>query len=325
MWSIAVPASAMVRRLAFRAMGSEMALITVTDHPDADVRLNAARAMIDRLEERLSRFRASSELSTLNAQPGRPVRVSEELWDVLIHAMDGSRRTNGLYDPTIVGALERAGYDRPFEAVRGGGDAVPPGGPRVSWRDVGLDCGARRVTLPVGVRLDFGGIGKAWTADRAAGALSAAGPCLVDAGGDIAVRGVPAGWRGWPVGITDPRQPAETLTVLAVTGGGVATSGVDVRRWRRGGQMCHHIIDPRTGMPAATDLLSVTVVGPDAMEANLYAVTTMILGSEEGLRYLAGQHGVEALAVRQDGGLRCTPGFPAHVWSEPRTGGRIDA
>jgi len=198
-------------------------------------------------------------------------------------------------------------------------------GRRAAWQDIGLDSAGCRVTLPAGVRLDFGGIGKAWTADRAAAALSSFGPCLIDAGGDISVRGAPAGWRGWPVGVTDPRNPVETLTVLAMADGGVATSGIDVRHWRRGGQMCHHIIDPRTGKPAATDLLSVTVVAPDAKEANLHAVAAMILGSEAGMRYLAAQRGVDALAVRQDGGLRCTEGFWAYVWSRPRAGGHIDA
>lgn len=89
--------------------------------------------------------------------------------------------------------------------------------------------------------------------------------------------------------------------------------------------MCHHIIDPRSGKPAETDLLSVTVVASDAKEANLYAVATMILGSDAGLQYLAAQRGVDALAVRQDGGLRCTEGFWAYVWSEPRPGRRADA
>jgi thiamine biosynthesis lipoprotein len=325
MTNVGAPASTIVRRVAFRAMGSEMTLLTVTDAPDASVHLTAVHLMIDRFEERLSRFRESSELSRLNAQPDRPVPVSDELWDVLIHAMDGARRTNGLYDSTILEALEHAGYDRPFDAVRDRGDVPSPGGRRAAWQDVGLDPGTHSVTLPAGVRLDFGGIGKAWATDRAAAALSSVGPCLVDAGGDIAVRGVPAGWRGWPVGITDPRDPAETLTVLAVADRGVATSGIDVRHWRRGGQMCHHIIDPRTGAPAETDLLSVTVVASDAKEANLHAVATMILGSDDGMRYLAAQHGVDALAVRQDGGLRCTEGFWAYVWSERRPRGRIDA
>ncbi|MHB8732245.1 MAG: FAD:protein FMN transferase [bacterium] len=325
MTSVAASPSGVVRRAEFRAMGSDMTLLTATEDADAAARLDAAHALVDRFEERLSRFRGSSELSRLNAQPGRPVPVSEELWDVLNHAMDGARRTNGLYDPTILEALERAGYDRPFDAVRDRGDLPAPAARRAAWQDVVLDSTDRRVTLPPGVRLDFGGIGKAWTADRVAAALSSVGPCLVDAGGDISVRGVPMGWQAWPVGVTDPRNPAETLTILGLADCGVATSGIDVRHWRRGGQMCHHIIDPRTGRPAETDLLSVTVVASDAKEANLHAVATMILGSDEGMRSLAAQRGVDALAVRQDGGLRCTDRFWAHVWSERRAGGRIDA
>ncbi len=312
-------------RLDFRAMGSNMTLITASSRADAPARLAAVRGMIERFEERLSRFRESSELSRLNARPGRPVRVSDELWDVLAAALDGTRRTDGLYDPTILEALERAGYDRPFDGVRDRADPAPPSPQRAAWHEVRLDARARTVTLPAGVRLDFGGIGKAWTADRAAAALSAFGPCLVDAGGDIAAMDAPAGWPGWPIGVTDPRNPTGTLTVLAVADRGVATSGIDVRHWRRGGEMCHHIIDPRTGRPAGSDLLSVTVVARDAGEANVHAVAALILGASDGLRYLAGQRDVDALAVRRNGALLCTAGFGAHVWSEGRLGGRIDA
>lgn len=194
--------------------------------------------------------------------------------------------------------------------------AKPPTGAGPSWEQVVLNPGARTVLLPPGVRLDFGGIGKAWAAERAAAALSSAGPCLVDAGGDIVARGTPAGWPGWQVGITDPHEPDRTLTTLALVDRAVATSGTDVRRWRRGGQMCHHIIDPRTGMPAETDLWSVSVVAESAADANVHAVAAVILGSEEGLRYLAAQSGVEGLAVRRDRVLCCTPGFGQYVWQE---------
>lgn len=305
-----------------------MALYSAGGDRRAGERLDAARALIDRAEARLSRFRSSSELSRLNALPGRPVPVSADLWDVMVHAMEGARGTRGLCDPAILGALESAGYDRSFDCIRGGhapetGDraAQPPACAGPSWEQVVLDPGARTVMLPPGMRLDFGGIGKAWAAERAAAALSFVGPCLADAGGDIVARGTPAGWPGWQVGITDPHEPDRTLTTLALADRAVATSGTDVRRWRRGAQVCHHIIDPRTGMPAETDLWSVSVVAANAVDANAHAVAALILGSEEGVRYLAAQPGVEALAVRRDRVLLCTPGFVQYVWPEKPAAG----
>jgi len=313
-----------VQRIEFRAMGCAMALYTASGDPSAEERLRAAHALIDRAEERLSRFRDSSELSRLNARPGRPVAVSADVWNVLAGAMEAARRTRGLYDPTILADLESAGYDRSFRAgLDRDGGTIPQATARArrSWADVVLDPDARTVTLPPGVRLDFGGIGKAWAAEQAAAALAAAGPCLVDAGGDIAARGAPAGRPGWPVGITDPHAPDRTLTTLAIADGAVATSGTDVRRWRRGAQKCHHVIDPRTGRPAQTDLWSVTVVAANAVDANVHAVAALILGSEEGLRYLAAQPGVEGLAVRRDRQLRCTAGFVHCIWPGTRAGG----
>jgi len=310
----------------FRAMGCQMALVVATeDAQAAAVHLAAARSLIDGLEDRLSRFRTTSELSHLNAHPARSMPVSEDLWEVLQLAIDGARRTGGLYDPTILDALESVGYDRPFQEMRGENGPLRRLTSRPdSWREIRLDSRARTVTLPSGARLDFGGIAKAWTAERAATSLSALGPCLVDAGGDIATRGAPPGRPGWPIGVADPRHPDRDLTTLVVAHRGVATSGVDFRRWRRDGTVYHHIIDPRTHLPARTDLWSVTVVAANAREANLHAITALILGSKEGLRYLAAQYDIEGLAVDQEGGVRTTPGFCRQVWSKWIAGGVTD-
>jgi thiamine biosynthesis lipoprotein len=124
-----------------------------------------------------------------------------------------------------------------------------------------------RIELEPGVRLDLGGIGKGYAAERAAEILAVAGPCLVNAGGDIAVRG-----GSWPVGV-------ESMT-LELTVGGLATSGRDRRRWRRAGRELHHLIDPTTGRPAETDLLRVTVLAADAVDAEVAAKALFLVGSE---------------------------------------------
>jgi thiamine biosynthesis lipoprotein len=331
----------------FRAMDCQMAAWVVsTDAHAAKCHLPATRDFILRVESKLSRFQPESELSGLNARPGQTVRVSPLLWEVIALALDAARRTGGLYDPTVVDALETAGYDRPFrEVVSGLGTQWKPQElrrtvgsncqelPRVplsfpeflrpaahdrrmtagrqgpSWGDIVVDSNTRGVTLPPGVRLDLAGIAKGWVAERAADRLSRLGPCLVDAGGDIAARGSPPGQPAWPVGVADPRNPHTDLALIPVRDQGVATSGVDYRRWTRDGVLQHHIIDPRTARPAPTDLLTVTVVAGDAIEADLHALVVMILGADAGFRYLECQPGVEGLLLCADGRRLATPGF----------------
>jgi thiamine biosynthesis lipoprotein len=310
------PAAGPLASVRFRAMGCELALWLAADEAGAAAPLAAARAFVATAEARLSRFAPDSELSRLNARPGEPVRVSELLWQAIETALAGARHTAGLYDPTLLDALEAAGYDRSFA---GGLDAPTPTRPlpvrRAGWADVRLDRAARSVTLPPGLRLDLGGVAKAWVAERVADRLAPHGPCLVDAGGDIALRGAPPGQGGWPIGVADPRRPDADLAVLVLRDRAVATSGIDYRRWQRGGSTQHHIIDPRTRRPAATDLLSATVVAADAAEANLHTIVALLLGAREGLAYLMRQDGVEGLLVQQDGALRATAGFAGHVHS----------
>jgi thiamine biosynthesis lipoprotein len=143
------------------------------------------------------------------------------------------------------------------------------------------------IELGAGVKLDLGGIGKGYAADRAAELLAAAGPCLVNMGGDIAVRG-----GAWPIGVT-----AE-LT-LELSGGGMATSGRDRRRWRRGDEDLHHLIDPSTGRPAAGTPLRVTVVAESATAAEV-AAKVAFLGGPVDLPHVVVTAGGETLVA---GGL----------------------
>jgi thiamine biosynthesis lipoprotein len=178
-----------------------------------------------------------------------------------------------------------AGYDRSFEEVA-------PEGPAPDWEDV--RCGGsvrvqgRTIELSGGTRLDLGGIAKGYAVDRAAELLAVAGPCLVNAGGDLAVRG-----GSWPVGVL----PGVTLEL---TRGAIATTGRDRRRWLRGGEEMHHVIDPDTGRPAATDLLQVTVVALTAAEAEILAKAAFLGADIDAPRVLVTADGRTVLA----GGLR---------------------
>jgi thiamine biosynthesis lipoprotein len=309
-----------LHHLAFSAMNCDMAAwVLAVDRSAACEHLEAVRQFMSMVEARLSRFRSESELCQLNARPGEAVPVSALMWEVTVCALRGAEDTGGLYDPTILGALEAAGYDRTFAEVVDDRRRPRPVRPRRrGWREIDLDGEAHRVTLPPGVRLDLGGIAKAWAADRAADRLFRLGPCLVDAGGDIAVRGGLPGAAGWPIGVADPRHGETDLALLLIGAGGVATSGVDYRQWRRGDNLQHHIIDPRLGRPAETDLLTVTVVGPSAMQADVHALAALILGARQGNRYLRAHPTVEGLLVRHDGARFATPGFMRYV---PSIGG----
>lgn len=245
----------------FRAMGTSVELAVDADRAE----FSAARAELERLEQVMSRFRPDSELSRLNRDG--EIDASPDLVDVVTRALDARDRTEGRFDPTVHDALIAAGYDRDY-------DELPADGPAPEGADCGGDVhvSGRRIRLADGVRLDLGGIGKGFAAERIAELLALDGPALVDTGGDIAVRGIPKA-GAWIVGVDDQ-------VTLAIDHGGVATSGLD-RRWRRGGSDQHHLIDPRTGRPAQTDLVRVTAVGSDAVEAEVLAKTLLLAGVDE--------------------------------------------
>jgi FAD:protein FMN transferase len=269
-----------IRRHAFRAMGTDIELLADGEPGD---RFAAVEAEFDRLETLLSRFRPDSELSRLNV--AGELDAGPDLLAVTRLALAARERTGGRFDPTVHDALVAAGYDRSFELVPEVAEArVRPG--RCGGA---VEISATTIRLGAGVRLDFGGIAKGYAVDRAASILAAAGPCLVNAGGDLAVRaGV------WPVGIEG------TDLVLELASGALATSGRDRRRWRRGGEELHHLIDPATGRPAEGDLVRVTVVAPSAVEAEVLAKVAFLGGDVDAPHVLFRADGTTVLG----GGLR---------------------
>lgn len=308
-----------MHHLSFRAMGCAMRATLAMPASDAPGALEPVPGWFAEWEAHLSRFRQDSELARLNAAAGHPVRVSIVLWEVLEAALASAKWTDGLATPTLLDAVERAGYDRSFETlmveetvVRGAetSTGAAPGGRRwlgwgrsttPDWRAIRRDAATRTVTLPAGLRLDFGGTAKGWAADEAVRRLAVHGPALVDAGGDIASSGPRAGGERWPVAVASPFQPDQHLALLWLGRGGVATSGRDHRRWQRAGRWQHHIIDPRSGEPASTDVLSATVVARSARMAEAAAKTALILGSRKGLAWIEAHPPLAALLVTDDG------------------------
>jgi thiamine biosynthesis lipoprotein ApbE len=298
----------------WKALGTMVQLI-VTD----PVRLADGRHLLEAdlaaVDAACSRFRSDSELVALDSVPG-PVEVSPLLAQALAVALRAARLTDGDVDPTVGAATAAIGYDRDFPLVPVSGPAVTltvrsvPG-----WRQVQFDEQSRILVLPPGVRLDLGATAKAWAADRSAARLAAALGCgvLVSLGGDIAVAGEtpPGGWRVRVQDVTgrpeDP--PVGPSAVVAIRDGGLATSSTTARRWRRGGDVLHHILDPRTGLPAPACWRTVSVAAASCADANT-ASTAAIIRGRDAPGWLTSL-GLPARLVDEAGNVHTVGGWPA--------------
>jgi thiamine biosynthesis lipoprotein len=288
-------------RHSFQAMGTDVELLVEADDEAAGRRaLLAAEVEVKRLEGILSRFRPDSELSRLNDEGA--LDAGPDLLRVADAAVSARDRSGGRVDPTVHDAVVAAGYDRsfPLPPDRTRASAGPP--PRCGG-EVRIDRRRGRIELGPEVRIDLGGIAKGDAAEQACRALASAGPCLASIGGDLAVRGVPDE-GSWTVGV---ETPGGSLT-LALTSGGLATSGRDRRHWRQGGKPRHHLIDPATGRPAQTDLLRVTAVAADAVEAEVHAKSLILAGSRAALAE-AEEKGIPCVLVAESGAVHLGGGL----------------
>lgn len=266
----------------WRALGSQV-LVAVTD-PDA---LNEARRVVaeqvDALDQACSRFRDDSDLSRLNSADGAPVLVTPLLHQALRVALRAARLTHGAVDPTVGCSMQRIGYDSDFASVASHGAAVRLDcRPAPGWTTVQLSNDPPIVVLPRGTSLDLGATAKALGSDLAAAAAhrhTNAG-VLVSLGGDIAVAGEPPA-GGWQVRVTDDHRgpdsaPGQQITLST---GGLATSSSTVRHWQRGDVRLHHIIDPRTGLPAPSPYRTVSVAAATCVEANTASTAALVRGA----------------------------------------------
>ncbi|MCB0005944.1 MAG: FAD:protein FMN transferase [Anaerolineales bacterium] len=306
----------------FRAMGSLIGLwLDLDDAAEASAAFARVEALFADNEQALSRFRPESELNQLNDGSGDWVPVSALLWQQVNQAVRMAALTDGYFDPTLANALEQAGYGQTFANMAGdvGPSTVSYGSAALGqWTGVEFDMGRRAIRLPAGVRLDLGGIAKGDTGQQAVALLSDIGPCLVDAGGDLVAGPAPREAPGWPVAIGSPwhglDQEPPDLAQLWLAEEAMATSGVDYRRWLQGDTMRHHLIDPWTGEPAATDGLTVTVLASQAAVAEAWATATLVAGSGYGMANLL-DHDVAGLMVTQTGRILATPAMDEKLQS----------
>lgn len=288
----------------FRAMNTDIRVVLPQVHP---LQQESIGCKVERVfattEQRFSRFLPDSELSRLNSSRG-PVVVSPELFEAFQRARFYWELTDGWFDVTIGRALCEAGYDRSFAPGaldrKAGRLRAQPHSPA---RDtLVLEPSTRTVELRNGAAIDCGGFIKGWAVDRAAESLPT--PSAVDAGGDAALRGDGPGGDGWCVNIEDPQHRGHVVHSLRVRNQAVATSGANRRHWRMGTSHAHHLIDPRTGLPAVSDLVQATVVAASCELADVLAKTVFLRGSLEGRRFLRRFPGVSAVLVLRGGGIQ---------------------
>jgi thiamine biosynthesis lipoprotein ApbE len=303
------------------ALGCRVRLV-VTDAgvlTDAQRLLDADLAAVDLAA---SRFRPDSELMRLDRAEGRATRVSPLLARALAAALDAAHTTDGHVDPTVCAAMVELGYDRDYSLLTPDGrvlrvveQAVP------GWRRVELDRTTDTVRVPAGIRLDLGATAKALAADLAATRIheTLGTGVLVGIGGDIAVAGDPPS-GGWVVrvqdvtGATDAQADGPTETIV-IHAGGLATSSVTARRWIRGGRLMHHVLDPRTGLPVASNWRTVSVAAASCVDANVASTDAIVRGVTAPARLTV--RGLPARLVDAAGAVVRTAGWPVPDDADP--------
>jgi len=259
-------------------MASPCSVLVDTDERDeAEALLAIAEMEVRRIEEKFSRYRRGNVVDGINRSDGVPVEVDPETALLIEYAAACYRMSGGMFDITS-GALRRVWK---FD----GSSRVPgPTAVRECLRHVGwqrVEWTNPVLTLPRGMEIDLGGIGKEYAVDRAAARISerTRSSFVVNFGGDLYVSGTRRGGRTWGVGIDDPDRAGESALIrLDVTSGGIATSG-DARRfvtWR--GKRLGHILNPRTGWPIEGAPRSVTVAGPTCIEAGTLSTLAYLQG-----------------------------------------------
>jgi len=297
------------------------AQIVVDDHSAAPEALRIAQRLVAAVDATCSRFRPDSDLSRASAHAGTWVPVDPLLVQAVDAALVVAHSTDGLVDPTLGRELVALGYDRDLHLVRtqpsrANAAAVDTNenGSRTragAWREVGRDPSGW-LKVPAGCALDLGATGKAFAADLVARTVSSELGCsvIVSLGGDVAAVTLSA-HTGWQVLVSDTEGGDLDADgqVVVLTTGGLATSSTRHRRWSHDGASVHHIIDPRTGRPAAEVIVSATVSAASCLDANAASTAAIILG-HDAARWLSDRN-VAALIVDAAGDATRIGGWPA--------------
>lgn len=294
------------------ALGTTATLV-VTEEQQLASALDTLVGALSAIDLACSRFRDDSELARVNAHAGEWVETGQLFLSALTAALCAAHATDGIVDPALGAHLRNAGYDRTFKLVRARGSWTiePLAADRDLWREIEVDMDKRRVRIPAGCELDFGATAKALAADRAATAIARKTGCgaLVSLGGDVAAAGE-APTAGWSIRIADDHSmPLDAPgPCISIGGGGLATSSTTVRRWRTDDGEAHHLLDPRTGLPAITPWQTVSVAAASCVDANTASTAAIVLG-DAAPAWLANR-AFPARLVANDGGIVHIGGWP---------------
>lgn len=284
-------------------------IITITLYENGSpALLEQAFALCASYETTFSRTDPQSEVYRLNHAGGKPTVVSQDLYTVLQTALTFSRMTDGAFDVSICPVVDLWNFSQTSPMMPSEEELAQALG-KVNWNNIRTD--RNTVQLLDGVQLDLGAIAKGYAADGICDFLIEQGvtSAIVDLGGNVKTVGVRPDGQPFQVGIQKPFEERNTtIGIIDVAGQSVVSSGVYERFFRLEDRLYHHILDPKTGYPVQTDLLSVTVVSEDSMMGDALSTSLMMLGLERG-RALAEEMGVHAVFVEQTGQLHFTAGF----------------
>jgi FAD:protein FMN transferase len=295
-------------------MGSDAHLVVVGGGEDL---LDDAQHRIEELERRWSRFIDSSEVCELNRRAGEDVMVSVETALLVERSIEAWRLTGGGFDPTVLGAVLRAGYDVSFDDMpdKTRHERAPSNLSIVGCTDIRID--GPMVGLPAGTGFDPGGIGKGLAADIVTGELlqaGVAGAC-VNLGGDLRVAGSNPSGEAWTIAIEHPSID-DPIALVGLHSGAIATSTTLRRRWSVDGHTRHHLIDPATGEPSDSDLELTTVIAAEAWTAEVMAKAVLLRGSIRAFDIVDASR-VQVLTVDTCGAIRTTSGFQLFAGDTP--------
>ncbi|WP_129644647.1 FAD:protein FMN transferase [Peristeroidobacter agariperforans] len=290
-------------------MGTRIVVeLWATDKAQGNAAIEAVLAEMRRVDEAMSTYKPTSELSIVNAQAARePIKISAELFDLLATALDYSRVTDGAFDITYASV----GYMYDFRKhVHPDEKQIAGALPGINYRHVELDKKNSTVHFArPGVRIDLGGIGKGHAVDRGIAILQARGidHALVTAGGDSRIIGDRFG-QPWVVGIRHPDRKDEVIARIPLEDAALSTSGDYERYFDENGVRYHHIIDPKTGR-SASKVRSATIIGPTATGTDGLSKTAFVLGPEQAIEIYNRLDDIDAVLVTPEGKVLYTKGL----------------
>jgi thiamine biosynthesis lipoprotein len=281
------------------------------DRAGAESAMRAVMNVMHHVDETMSPYKPESELSRINREAANdPVRLSQEMFDLLSRSLDFSRLSDGAFDITFASAGHLYDYR---QGIRPSESDLAQACKAIGYKNLLLDRATRSVRFACpGVRIDLGGFAKGYAVDLGAALLKSRGidNAIVTAGGDSHILGDRLG-RPWTIGIRDPRRPGEIVAVLPLKDVAVSTSGDYERYFEEDGVRHHHVLDPRTGK-SPSSVRSVTIIAPDGLTSEGLSKMVFVLGVQKGMELIEAQKNVDAVVVDADGVLHYSSGLRQH-------------